>query len=187
MDRDVELRALGKRIKRLDVADDGLCFGRLDSLVGERTYIGRIGLLDENNEYEPYCSIGGRRQRGPSTRLPRPTPRTCFGVGSSTPADDASSISPTNSSAVRTSRSRRASGDSSDIVLLAAVNAPRGDGMRDIVATIQAEQDEIIRLDHSGVLVIEGGPGTGKTVVALHRVAYCSTPCGSGWNATVCW
>jgi DNA helicase IV len=44
--------------------------------------------------------------------------------------------------------------------------------MRDIVATIQSEQDDIIRLDHSGVLVIEGGPGTGKTVVALHRVAY---------------
>jgi DNA helicase IV len=61
---------------------------------------------------------------------------------------------------------------SEDLVLLAAVNAPRGEGMRDIVATIQAEQDEIIRLDHSGVLVIEGGPGTGKTVVALHRVAY---------------
>src|SRR6185312_13228140 len=59
-----------------------------------------------------------------------------------------------------------------DSALLAAVNAPRGDGMRDIVATIQAEQDEIIRLDHPGVLVIEGGPGTGKTVVALHRVAY---------------
>ena len=53
MDRDVELRALGKRIKRLDVADDGLCFGRLDSLSGERSYIGRIGLLDENNEYQP--------------------------------------------------------------------------------------------------------------------------------------
>jgi DNA helicase IV len=44
--------------------------------------------------------------------------------------------------------------------------------MRDIVMTIQAEQDEIIRHDHPGVLVIEGGPGTGKTVVALHRVAY---------------
>ena len=63
-------------------------------------------------------------------------------------------------------------GDGSDAALLAAVNAPRGEGMRDIVATIQAEQDEIIRLDHPGVLVIEGGPGTGKTVVALHRVAY---------------
>ncbi|HJT94062.1 MAG TPA: RNA polymerase recycling motor ATPase HelR, partial [Mycobacterium sp.] len=59
-----------------------------------------------------------------------------------------------------------------DAALLAAVNAPRGDGMNDIVATIQAEQDEIIRLDHPGVVVIEGGPGTGKTVVALHRVAY---------------
>ncbi len=63
-------------------------------------------------------------------------------------------------------------GGRGDAALLAAVNAPRGDGMRDIVATIQAEQDEIIRLEHQGVLVIEGGPGTGKTVVALHRVAY---------------
>jgi hypothetical protein len=46
----------------------------------------------------------------------------------------------------------------------------RCDGIRDIAATIQAEQDEIIRLNHPEVLVIEGGPGTGKTVVALHRV-----------------
>ncbi|MGV7591936.1 UvrD-helicase domain-containing protein, partial [Mycobacterium kansasii] len=44
--------------------------------------------------------------------------------------------------------------------------------MRDIVATIQADQDRIIRSDNPGVTVIEGGPGTGKTVVALHRVAY---------------
>ena len=67
---------------------------------------------------------------------------------------------------------RPGGGERGDAALLAAVNAPRGDGMRDIVATIQAEQDAIIRLDHPGVLVIEGGPGTGKTVVALHRVAY---------------
>jgi len=44
--------------------------------------------------------------------------------------------------------------------------------MRDIVETIQAEQDEIIRSDHRGVLVVQGGPGTGKTAVALHRAAY---------------
>src|SRR5690606_1379098 len=56
--------------------------------------------------------------------------------------------------------------------LLAALDAPRTGPMRDIVATIQAEQDEIIRLDHTGITVIEGGPGTGKTAVALHRVAY---------------
>ena len=55
---------------------------------------------------------------------------------------------------------------------MAAVNAQRTGRMGDIVATIQAEQDAIIRHDHPGVLVIEGGPGTGKTVVALHRVAY---------------
>src|SRR5262245_17233445 len=53
VDRDVEVRALAKQMNRLNVADHALCFGRLDSLSGERTYIGRIGLLDENNEYEP--------------------------------------------------------------------------------------------------------------------------------------
>ena len=44
--------------------------------------------------------------------------------------------------------------------------------MGDIVATIQADQDRIIREDPRGILVVEGGPGTGKTVVALHRAAY---------------
>src|SRR5438094_131276 len=60
---------------------------------------------------------------------------------------------------------RPGDGERGDAALLAAVNAPRGEGMRDIVATIQAEQDEIIRLGHPGVLVVEGGPGTGKTAV----------------------
>ena len=63
-------------------------------------------------------------------------------------------------------------GSASDPALLAALRAPRGSTMRDIVTTIQAEQDEIIRLPLPGVVVIEGGPGTGKTAVALHRVAY---------------
>ena len=64
------------------------------------------------------------------------------------------------------------SGSASDPALLAALKAPRGSTMRDIVTTIQAEQDAIIRLPLPGVVVIEGGPGTGKTAVALHRVAY---------------
>jgi hypothetical protein len=54
--------------------------------------------------------------------------------------------------------------------------------MRDIVATIQAEQDEIIRLDHPEVLVIEGGPGTGKTVVALHRVILSGVLTPADWS-----
>ncbi len=51
--RDVEVRALAKQAARLDVADGGLCFGRLDSITGHRSYIGRIGILDKDNEYEP--------------------------------------------------------------------------------------------------------------------------------------
>ncbi|ODQ92080.1 helicase [Mycolicibacterium flavescens] len=166
VDRDAEVRAEAKRMHRLDVADHGLCFGRLDSVSGERRYIGRIGLLDEDNDYEPvlidwrapaarpfYVATGAhpedmRRRRQFHTRGRRVLDFTDEVFG------------------------RPGDGERGDAALLAAVNAPRGDGMRDIVATIQAEQDEIIRLDHPGVLVVEGGPGTGKTVVALHRVAY---------------
>src|SRR5699024_4618740 len=56
--------------------------------------------------------------------------------------------------------------------LMAALSRARGRTMRDIVATIQAEQDEAIRAPYQGVTIIAGGPGTGKTVVALHRAAY---------------
>ncbi|KAA0101473.1 DUF2075 domain-containing protein [Mycolicibacterium sp. P1-5] len=170
--RDAEVRALARSAARLDVADHGLCFGRLDALSGERLYVGRIGIFDEDNDHEPllldwrapaarafYVATGaspeGMRRRRQFHSLGRRLvdfTDEVFGR----PDLDAGDNSPF----------------SSDAALLAAVNAPRGEGMRDIVATIQAEQDEIIRLDHPGVVVIEGGPGTGKTVVALHRVAY---------------
>ena len=172
VDRDAGVRALAREMKRLDVADNGLCFGRLDALSGDRSYIGRIGIFDKDNEYEPllldwrapaarafYVATaaspeGMRRRRQFHTRGRRLVDFTDEVLGRPDGA------------------ARGDSALSADAALLAAVNAPRGDGMRDIVATIQAEQDEIIRLDHPGVLVIEGGPGTGKTVVALHRVAY---------------
>lgn len=167
MERDVEVRALAKEVKRLAVADNGLCFGRLDTLSGEHSYIGRIGLFDEENEYEPVLLDW----RAPAARAfyvaTAATPenmrrRRQFHTRGRQVVDFTDEV-----------LGRQLSGcERGDSALLAAVNAPRGDGMRDIVATIQAEQDEIIRLDHPGVLVIEGGPGTGKTVVALHRVAY---------------
>jgi DNA helicase IV len=166
VERDVGVRALARAVKRLDIADNGLCFGRLDTHSGEHIYIGRIGILDQDNEYEPLLLDW----RAPAARA--------FYV--------ATGASPENMRRRRQflTRGRRVleftdeifgrlgGEERGDASLLAAVNAPRGDGMRDIVATIQAEQDQIIRLDHPGVLVIEGGPGTGKTVVALHRVAY---------------
>ena len=55
---------------------------------------------------------------------------------------------------------------------MAALSRAHTGRMRDIVATVQAEQDEIIRAPLPGVLVVQGGPGTGKTAVALHRAAY---------------
>ena len=166
MERDVAVRASAKRVKRLRVADDGLCFGRLDSVAGDRSYVGRIGLFDEENEFAPVLLDW----RAPAAR----------------PFYTATAVTPEGMRRRRQfhTRGRRlvdftdetfgrpGAGERGDAALLAAVNAPRGEGMRDIVATIQTEQDEIIRLDHAGVLVIEGGPGTGKTVVALHRVAY---------------
>src|SRR5690606_31277131 len=56
--------------------------------------------------------------------------------------------------------------------LISALETARSGRLGDIVATIQGEQDEIIRAPLPGVLVVQGGPGTGKTVVALHRAAY---------------
>jgi DNA helicase IV len=165
-DRDSEVRATARALKRLDVVDNGLCFGRLDAVSGERFYIGRIGFLDEKNDYEPVLVDW----RAPAARAfyvaTAATPenmrrRRQFHTRGRQVVDFTDEV-----------LGRPGDGATGDAALLAAINAPRGAGMRDIVATIQAEQDEIIRLDHNGVLVIEGGPGTGKTVVALHRVAY---------------
>ncbi|UFS98803.1 RNA polymerase recycling motor ATPase HelR [Nocardia huaxiensis] len=166
VDRDVEVRALAKEVKRLDVADNGLCFGRLDTVTGEHSYIGRIGIYDEANEFEPLLMDW----RAPASRA--------FYVATAANPENMRrrrQFHPRGRDVVDFTDEvlgRPGEHERGDAALLAAVNAPRGEGMRDIVATIQAEQDEIIRLDHPGVLVIEGGPGTGKTVVALHRVAY---------------
>ncbi|WP_305092399.1 RNA polymerase recycling motor ATPase HelR [Prescottella sp. R16] len=166
VDRDVEVHTLAREARRLDVAEAGLCFGRLDTESGERRYIGRIGIFDDANEYEPLLLDW----RAPAAR----------------PFYTATAAHPEGMRRRRQFHSRGRTlvsysdetlgrpdiESGGDAALLAAVSAPRGEGMRDIVATVQAEQDEIIRLEHPGVTVVEGGPGTGKTVVALHRVAY---------------
>ncbi|WP_258341236.1 RNA polymerase recycling motor ATPase HelR [Saccharopolyspora gregorii] len=166
VERDVQVRALAREVRRLDVVDNGLCFGRLEAESGQHSYIGRIGLFDADDDYEPLLLDW----RAPAAR----------------PFYVATGAHPEGVRTRRQFRTRNrevlaftdehlggpGGDEEGDAALLAAVNAPRGGEMRDIVATIQAEQDEIIRLEHQGVLVIEGGPGTGKTVVALHRVAY---------------
>jgi DNA helicase IV len=162
--RDVAASALNDRIGRFRVADSGLCIGRLDHDSGEALYIGRIGLFDEDDDYRPLLT---------DWRAPVSRPFYC--------ATAASPEGVTRRRHFRT-HGRRVLDFHDDVldhgvaggdeVLLSALNAPRAETMGDIVATIQAEQDEIIRLGHTGVVVIDGGPGTGKTAVALHRVAY---------------
>ncbi len=162
--RDVAAGTINARLGQLRVADNGLCFGRLDEESGEILYIGRIGLFDEDDDYRPLLT---------DWRAPVARPFYC--------ATAANPEGVTRRRHFRT-QGRRIVDFHDDVLdhgvadggeaLLAALNAPRGETMGDIVATIQAEQDEIIRLGHTGVVVIDGGPGTGKTVVALHRVAY---------------
>jgi DNA helicase IV len=167
----VELHA--QRIVALDAADSGLCFGRLDRHDSEvARYIGRIGLNADDGREEPLLvdwrapaaqpfytatplhDLGVRRRRHIRTRG-----RTVVSI-----TDETLDLTDPDLA--------QRSGLAGESVLLAALNATRTGRMNDIVRTIQAEQDRIIRADHRGVLVVQGGPGTGKTAVALHRAAY---------------
>ncbi|MGH3164602.1 MAG: HelD family protein, partial [Trebonia sp.] len=170
LERDAAISRYAEQLARFDAAEDGLCFGRLDLLTGERRHIGRIGLRDEAGEGEPllvdwrapaarafYVATAGarhgvRRRRHIATRGRRVT-------GVDDEALDREGLAD-------------APGLAGEAALLAALEATRTGRMRDIVGTLQAEQDAIIRSAHSGVLVVQGGPGTGKTAVALHRAAY---------------
>jgi DNA helicase IV len=153
-------RSLRARISRLGAGRDGLCLGWVETAAGERTHIGRIGLLDD--EFEPLLV---------DWRAPAARP-----FYTATPAHPEGLVHRrhlrTRGREVLGAHDDLTGGRGADLALLDAVDAPRTGAMRDIVATIQREQDEVIRLERPGTLVIEGGPGTGKTAVALHRVAY---------------
>jgi DNA helicase IV len=161
-----------QQLSQFDAAENGLCFGRLDFHDGERRYIGRIGIHDESGDYEQllmdwrasaarpfYLATAAspadvRRRRHIKTRG-----RTVVGLD-----DEVLDLA-----AADPGKHEGLTGESA---LLAALSASRTGQMRDIVETIQAEQDRIIRSDLAGVLVVQGGPGTGKTAVALHRAAF---------------
>jgi DNA helicase IV len=170
LERDAAISRYAGQLAQLEAAEDGLCFGRLDLLTGECRHIGRIGLRDEAGGGEPllvdwrapaarafYVATAGaphgvRRRRHIAMRGRRVT-----GVDDEVLDREGLAGSP---------------GLAGEAALLAALEATRTGRMRDIVGTLQAEQDAIIRADHAGVLVVQGGPGTGKTAVALHRAAY---------------
>ncbi|WP_282702492.1 UvrD-helicase domain-containing protein [Streptomyces sp. CC219B] len=172
LERDILVAERSGLLAALNAVDGSLCFGRIDLSSGLTHHIGRIGLRTEDAERTPilidwradvarpfylatgHTPMGLRRRRHIST-----SGRTVTALH-----DEILDLG---------DQERTGHEDpSGDAVLLAALNSARTGRMGDIVQTIQAEQDEIIRAPHRGVLVVEGGPGTGKTAVALHRAAY---------------
>ncbi len=171
VERSAAAGRLARQLRSLENAENGLCFGRLDRTDGDRLYVGRIGVPGGGPDDDPLLIDW----RAPASR----------------PFYTATAAAPQGVRLRRHlyTRDRRvlrlddellcengAVPDdvelSGEAALLAALRRSKTGRMRDAVATLQTEQDRIIRSPHAGVLVVQGSPGTGKTVVALHRAAY---------------
>ncbi|MBV9410675.1 MAG: AAA family ATPase [Acidimicrobiia bacterium] len=170
MERDAEIRLLEGALARYDVGGGALCFGRIDLEDSARYYIGRLGLSDEALDpllvdwrapaAEPFYRATPGQPEGVVLRRHL----LCEGrrlVAIDDEVFDASALADEQRQTLR-----------GEAALMSALQRRRTGHMADIVATIQAEQDEIIRSGLEGVLLVQGGPGTGKTAVALHRAAY---------------
>ncbi|CAM5646508.1 HelD family protein [Streptomyces narbonensis] len=170
-------RQIEDRIKALaDLADTPLFFGRLDYLhttqEGQRFYIGRRHVHDADGDpmvidwrapvSQPYYQASKKDPQDVGLRR-----RFGYTGGELTAYEDEHLSDP-----AAETFSGSAEGSTTSRLLQAEIERPRVGPMRDIVATIQPEQDGIVRSDLSGTVCVQGGPGTGKTAVGLHRVAY---------------
>lgn len=192
MRRDREIQDISQRLDNLSIAEIGLMFGRIDVADEEpenpvpgapdldRRYIGRLGLHTRDDEMRTllmdwrapmarpfYLATtlhpdGVHLRRHIKTRGRKVTHVADERL--TTRGEDQTSLTEKTTSA--------AGGVAQEAALLDAVNAARSTRMGDIVETIAAEQDAIIRSEHRSVTVVQGAPGTGKTAVALHRAAY---------------
>ncbi|ROO83342.1 DNA helicase IV [Actinocorallia herbida] len=170
VDRDTAENERYRRLAQFAAVEHGLCFGRIDGRDGDTLYVGRMGLRDEEGEpvlidwrapaARPFYTATSF-DPGPLTRRRHIHTRgrrvvdlddEVFDLAGMRPADRAGLVG--------------------EAALLATLRKGRTGRMSDVVATIQAEQDEVVRAAFQGVLVVQGGPGTGKTVAALHRAAY---------------
>ncbi|WP_433598497.1 HelD family protein [Nocardia sp. CA-135953] len=166
-------------LAKYDAAEHGLCFGRIDldgEVEGEYRYIGRLGILDEKDDYETLLLDWRAPLARPfylaTTAAPDGVVRRRH-IRSRNRRVTAINDEYLDLDAARTAGVTDGEGGvGSESALLSALNAARTGHMNDIVETIQSEQDAIIRSEHKSVLVVQGGPGTGKTAVALHRAAY---------------
>lgn len=173
-ERDTFARLYEDRIVQLREVTERLAFGRLE-LHGDGDddetlrYIGRIGLRDEDQQ--PILLDWRVPQ---ASAFYQATAATPLGVRARRHLiSQGKEIVRIEDEIFDSSLLQGEGGEhQGESALLAALSAERTGRMSDIVATIQAEQDRIIRSDLRGILVVQGGPGTGKTAVALHRAAY---------------
>lgn len=168
-ERDALATHFAELSSRLDNVEERLVFGRLDMKDHATHYIGRISLLDEHSSpllvdwrapisapfYQATAQepLGVVRRRHIATRA-----RTVTSV-----EDELLDVDQAQHQGLTLQ---------GEGALMSALSSARSGRMGDIVATIQGEQDRVIRASDRGVLVVQGGPGTGKTAVALHRAAY---------------
>ena len=168
-ERDALATHFAELSSRLDNVEERLVFGRLDMKDHATHYIGRISLLDEHSSpllvdwrapiSAPYYQataqepLGVVRRRHIATRA-----RTVTSV-----EDELLDVDQAQHQGLTLQ---------GEGALMSALSSARSGRMGDIVATIQGEQDRVIRASDRGILVVQGGPGTGKTAVALHRAAY---------------
>lgn len=183
-ERDVFDEAVFNRLTQLELGDSALVFGRIDRGTDdpdqfESFHIGRLAVADENADpvvvdwrapvAEPFYRATGRDPLGLVRRRHfHVQGRQLFGIEDELFGEGHLGIGAEDDSEKVTSPQ----GIRGYSTLLAVLQRGRTGQLGDIVATIQGEQDEIIRSPQAGVLVVQGGPGTGKTVVALHRAAY---------------
>ncbi|MER6284494.1 RNA polymerase recycling motor ATPase HelR [Streptomyces sviceus] len=170
MDRDTEVHRLGARLRTLRRFGLDLCLGHMVGADGsEPVYVGRLGLTDSEGRRllvdwrspaaEPFFGATHANPMGLASRR-----RYRWTNGRISDYWDEVFVSDDFSG-------HHASLDDQS-AFIASLGTDRSERMRDVLGTIQADQDAIIRAGSRGALVVDGGPGTGKTVVALHRSAY---------------
>ncbi len=165
-ERDAIEGSIQNRLGQLQLGSASLIFGRIDLDSHDQFHIGRLAVADEQQEpvvvdwrapvAEPFYRATGRDPMG----IVRRRHFVSRGRELLDIEDELFDLDQLDE------------GFQGHGALLAALDQNRDGQLRDIVATIQGEQDEIIRDPLKGMLIVQGGPGTGKTVVALHRAAY---------------
>jgi AAA domain len=168
VERDALVFHAARRRYELDSEHEGLVFGRLDLRGGEVYHIGRLGVRDV--DARPLVIDWRAPAAAAFYQATAADPRGVVRRRSiQSSGEKVTGVSDDLLDPAAAPPGMRVVGDGA---LLASLSRATGRGMRDIVATIQREQDEAIRSPASGVTIVSGGPGTGKTAVALHRAAY---------------